>query len=370
MAVETDVVARTARSTRWGRVPGWLGAAAALLGLATYALPWYSAAGGATYTGLGLLLHDFIAYDIPAYSSPYDGPSQVCAGALSGLSLPVALMAGLFAVALAVSLALAWRPLRRGVAFALASALLIATWLGILTLFPLLSSTLRTDFPQGNALGPSCPPIGARGPGFYALLPCLILLAVACLWRMALALPSAPWLLGMCAALGLLGFAAPWDLSFTPGLWLFAADATCAAASFGAQGGYLQACNSGAVRPMSQVELLAFLPAYAVQFLLLLLVLVIAILAARRRAPGWLRALQIVALAVGVLGLVSGGLIEGLISLLLLAPGASLVLLAFLLLAIFAGRAGEESQAARHHDAASPQPVATIPTAAARSADG
>jgi hypothetical protein len=329
----------------WRIIPSLLGIGGALAGIVSFFLPWYTATGGATYSGIGLIIHEYAPYDVPAYDSTFGPSPQVCSGALSGFSLPVALMGGLLVAALAISLALMWR-VRRGVAFALAGTLLVASWLGALILFPLLFSLLRTDYPQGPALGPNCPPIGARGLGFDALLPCLLVIIAACLWRVALSLPSAPWLLGICAALGLLGFVAPWDLSFTPGAWYMASAAGCLITS----GWNVGSCTPVNPSPVvtsawaEQLQIVAMLPAYAAQLLILAAVLTLAIAAARTRTAGSLRALQIVSLVTGILGLMSGVLLELLIAVVSFSLGASVVALAFLLLTIFAGRAGEESR--------------------------
>lgn len=224
--------------------------------------------------------------------------------------------------------------------------------MGLLILAPLTFIALSTSYPQiGESPGPDCPPIGSHGAGRYLLLAALALIVVASLWRMALTAPRAPWLVGTCAALGLAGWLAPWDMSAIPGGWYAARAAVCelsagpAALSYG--GGCLtpvQMAQSGSMATV--VGIPADLPFYAIQTLLLLAVLLVAIIAGRREEPGWLRALQIVGLTAGVLGLLSALPLEAIAAVVFLAPGAAIVGLGFLLLAVFAGRAGEEARMA------------------------
>lgn len=344
MAEVSEAGAPLAERWNWHGASRWLGVGGALVGLALYALPWYAASGGARYNGLRLLTQEAIRYSAPA-SAPQ---GEACAGALTGFGAPVAALALALLLALAAHLALGQRRLaaRRGVSFALALVALVAGWLGLFFALPWIIGELPTDLVSYAPVS-SCGEIGTREPALTGLGLSLGLVIVVSRWRIAWRPPAAPWLLGTCAALGLLGFAAPWDLKLTPGAWYLASATNCLVAANGdgrqcvptglaAPGAPLVDTSAAFIRLVVAVNL----PFYLIQVALLLAVLVVALLAGRGRTAGWLRALQVISLVVGILGMLSGALPELISSLQALAAGASLVPLAFILLTLFALRAG------------------------------
>jgi hypothetical protein len=160
---ENEAPATANRLSVWQRIPGWLGVGAALLGLVTYALPWYTVSGGASYSGIRLLFTASIPYVTPA-RAPQGGD---CYGALSGYNLPVALLVGVLLASLAGSVAMRWLLPRRRAAFALTLALLAVSWLGESFPYSWASATLPTA-PIGGMW--SCAPAGSQDTAFTVFL--------------------------------------------------------------------------------------------------------------------------------------------------------------------------------------------------------
>lgn len=296
--------AAATRPRVWRRVPGWLGVGGALLGLASLALPWYVAGGGATYSGFSLMLHDPLPYTATASDSTLG--AATCYGALARFSLPLGLLAGVFVASLVGGALLAWRPLRRGVAFTLALALLVASGLALSVLYPWINDLLTPTLVNGPM---TCPPPGSLGVANNVSYAGLFIIFFAGVIQTILTRPAAPWLAVIAASLGLSGFLLPWDLSGTPGASRILAAVSCLddagevaprcipSASFPA--GAPLAVSTGA---LAQRAIADDLGIYLLQLFMLLVILALALVVARWRTRRWMFALSVVSYGVALVG--------------------------------------------------------------------
>jgi hypothetical protein len=281
----------------WRRFPGWLGIGGALAALFSSTLASFSPVGD-------------------------------CAGTLIGFGGTAATLG---ALALVGFLALLWLSQRRNMTFAVALALYLLAGVGLLVATP-------------NILHPACASIGGYRSGLTLLIVGLVAIAVASLWQTLAMLPGAPWPQLIAAALGLFGFfAVPWDLSATPGVVDFWNGATCTFSDMNAvflgQSTCIQFGTDLSPSQLVRHEMIPTnMPFYINQIGLLAIVSVLALLALRWRTAGALRSLRAMSLFTGMVGVLTGLILEYSVAVELISPGAAVVGLAFLLLAIVGGR--------------------------------
>jgi hypothetical protein len=325
----------------WERIPGWLGIVGGVAALLSFALPRYSAFGadGKTYRGIDLFGTEYIPYDV--HSTPGFAPVGECVGMLSGFSGAAATLGGLALLAFAVFLALMWLDRWRNVTFAAALALFLMTGVELMVGLPYLKDVLHINYVQpGNALYPVCT-IGGYESGLTLLFVGLVAVATASLWQTLATLPFAPWAQGIAAALGLFGFlVVPWDLSATPGVVDFGSAVDCVISHSNGLSQVNNPCIASGSMPLSAINLAipVGLFFYITQAGLLTIVLALALIALRQRSVGALRLLRGVSAFTGIACVLTELLLEILVAIQFISPGAAVVGLAFLLLAIVSGR--------------------------------
>lgn len=134
------------RVARW--IVGTLGAAGALVALASFVLPWYTLKSGPTFTGLDLLRANQLAYSAgyTAGYTPLAGDLTTCmSGVIEGISLPIGLTLGMCAALLLVALAALWRAPRGMWGWVGMLVWVVGGWMTLFFLLPWITALVNVD---------------------------------------------------------------------------------------------------------------------------------------------------------------------------------------------------------------------------------